>query len=61
MALELLIKQSLSNNKTACFAPPPPSPFGLNKPIAEQNFVLGQPPRPARKRAGSCNWPRGTY
>jgi hypothetical protein len=40
----------------------PPSPFELNKPIvpiAEQNFVLCQPLRPARKRAGS--WSRGTY
>jgi hypothetical protein len=39
------------------------SPFGsgLNKPIAEQNYVLSQPLRlrPARKRAG--NWPRDTY
>jgi hypothetical protein len=35
------------------------SPFELNKPIVEQNFVLGQPLRPARKRAGSRS--RGTY
>jgi hypothetical protein len=35
------------------------SPFGLNKPIVDPNCVLGQPLRPARKRAGK--WPRGTY
>jgi hypothetical protein len=35
------------------------SPFELSKSVVEQNFVLCQPLRPARKRAGS--WSRGAY